>query len=167
LDRPFREISQAFPGKLRAYLRRHASDQLTPMATDAFVAVCRRELGARAGLSERDYTVMARLIREATDRDLGRTYQLREEGELLAVGFYPELAGRTINLIAASTDRGRKRRGMARLLSLVMAGRCGRAGAVMDFEGSEIPGVRRFFEKFGATDEGYWLIEEKAFGLLT
>jgi hypothetical protein len=167
LDRPFTELATGFPKKLQAYLKKCTADRLEPIPTESLVQVCRQELERHAGLTESNFLTLLQLVDETTRRKFGAAFQLREQGELLAVGFYPELAGRTINLIAASTDRGRKRRGMARLLSLVMAGRSNRPGAVFDFEGSELPGVRRFFEKFGTRNEDYLLIEERGYGFLT
>ncbi|MCP9237757.1 hypothetical protein [Lewinella sp. JB7] len=165
LERPFTELANAFPRKLQAYLRKCESDRLVPITPADLVAVSRRELAGRDGLRSAHFTVLEKLIATATDRGYGSSYALYENQELLAVGFYPELGGRTINLAAASTPLGRKRRGMSRLLALVMRERAGTAGAVFDFEGSELPGVGAFFAKFGAYNEGYWIIEERLFGL--
>ncbi|MBB4077726.1 hypothetical protein GGR28_000327 [Lewinella aquimaris] len=165
LDRPYADLTRAFPKKLQAYLKKSKEDVLVSITPAALVSQCRQQLGARDGMRESHFRRLRDLIDAATPRGHGQSYALWEEGELLAVGFYPELGGRTINLVAASTPRGRKRRGMSRLIALVLKDRAGNAGAVFDFEGSELPGVGAFFAKFGSFDEGYWLIEEKLFGL--
>ncbi|PHK98705.1 hypothetical protein CGL56_09570 [Neolewinella marina] len=160
------QIVSGFPRKLQAFLRQTAArDQLQPLEADEFVDLSRRHLAGRAGLRESDLTALHTLILAARQHEFGQCYQLREEGELLAAGFFPCFGRRTINLATVTTERGRKRRGTSRLLAQVMRQRAGTPGAIFDFEGSELPGVRDFFAKFGGSDRGYYLLESRPFGL--
>ncbi|WP_116127936.1 GNAT family N-acetyltransferase [Lewinella sp. IMCC34183] len=162
----YAEVSRRFPRKLQAYLRKCSRDLLEPLEPAAFVELNRRYLLERTPLTEHDLSILLQLAEACLARGYGGCYQLREEGEVLAAAFLPRMAGRTINLAAVTTDPGRKRRGMSRLLALAMREGAGAAGATFDFEGSELPGVREYFAKFGGADEGYTLIEERAYGLL-
>ncbi len=164
LAAPIAELRMAYPGKLRAFLRQTTTDRLEPMAASDFVVTAREQLAGKGGLGDRHFRSLHRLICAAEERGMGRCHQLREEGVLLAANFTPRWRGRTINLAAVSTDRGRKRRGMSRLLDLHFQAGAGDAGAVFDFEGSELPGVRDFFAKFGGVNEGYLLLEGGVFG---
>jgi len=140
LDQPYPEIASHFPGKLRAYMRKTAADVVEVVDATEVIDLSRRTLSGKPGISEATFRSLARLIQQCRDRSCGECYGLREDGELLALGFYPELRGRTINLVAASTARGRKRRGMSRLLARLMEERAGVAGNLFDFEGSDLPG---------------------------
>lgn len=167
LSRPFEEIRKAFPRTLQNFLRKtQDQDHITPMESGPFIELTRERLGDRKGIKVKHFRYLQALIDGVTERGLGGCYQLSEEGELLAAGFFPTLNRRTINIAPVSTPLGLKRRGMSRLLSLIMRQHSGQPGAVFDFEGSELPGVREYFAKFGSVDEGYLLVEEKGFGLL-
>ncbi|WP_420460578.1 hypothetical protein [Neolewinella sp.] len=166
LSPPFSVVRKRFPRTLQAYLRKSINDTLEVMPTDPFVALCLERLGDRKGIKARHFEYLRQIIDAAVAQELGACYQLREEGELLAAGFFPTLHHRTINIAPVSTARGLKRRGMSRLLALIMERESGVPGAVFDFEGSELPGVREYFAKFGGQDEGYYLLENMLFGLM-
>jgi hypothetical protein len=159
LNRPYPEIASHFPGKLRAYLRKTAEDKIEVADPEQVITLSRHTLAGKPGVTEATFKSLDRLIKQCRERRCGECYRLREHGELLALGFYPELAGRTINLVAASTERGRKRRGMSRLLARLIEQRAEVAGNILDFEGSDLPGVKQYFEKFGAQPVNYWQLE--------
>ena len=58
----------------------------------------------------------------------------------------------------AVTDAGRKQAALHFLFDNIIRKFQGQA-AVFDFEGSEIPGIRAFFESFGAKNEPYTFFE--------
>lgn len=167
LSGPFEVTKRGFPKTLQSLLRKtQALDNLQPMESKEFIALSQEWLGDRPGMSSKHFRYLRGLIDAATQKDMGACFQLRENGEQLAAGFFPTLNGRTINIASVSTALGRKRCGMSRLLSLVMRQNSEVPGAMFDFEGSELPGVKQYFAKFGSVNEGYLLLEEKAFGLL-
>lgn len=159
MEQPYPEIVSRFPGKLRAYLRKTAADEIEVADPKEVITLSRQTLAGKPGITEATFKSLDRLIKVCRERRCGECYRLREHGELLAIGFYPELAGRTINLVAASTERGRKRRGMSRLLARLIEQRAGVAGNILDFEGSDLSGVQQYFRKFGAQAVNYWQLE--------
>ncbi len=166
LSVPMPQVVKGFPKTLQSLLRKSGSDSLERFSPEHHADLNRKLLGGRKGINVKHFSVLERLMLEVERRGFGACYQLREDGELLAAGFFPRFGGRTINLAPVSTELGRKRRGMSRLLALVMARDAGCPGSRFDFEGSELPGVKEYFAKFGGEDEGYLLVEQKAFGLL-
>ena len=76
---------------------------------------------------------------------------------LLAAGFIPFHQGRLINLFAASTELGYQREGMARLLVALIEAYRGE-GRLLDFEGSDLPGVAEFFRSFGPEERPYYAV---------
>ncbi|THH41243.1 hypothetical protein [Neolewinella litorea] len=159
LSRKWPNIAAGFPRKLQAFLRKSSDDCLDTMDPATFVALSEADLAGKPGMQPSQFAALHRLILTAQNAGWGNCHQLREDGELLAAGFFPHFGGRTINLATVTTERGKKRRGTSRLLALVMQRHAGEPGAVFDFEGSEIPGVKAFFAKFGGVDRGYRLVE--------
>lgn len=167
LSRAEKDIVARFPKRMRTYYRRYAEDRLVRYPPEELLAISKRELGGRGGIRDFHWQRLSAIIEAARARDYGECYGLHqpETGELLSVAFYPRMAGRIYNLSAASTDLGRADRGMERMFFCLIRRHAANVGMALDFEGSELPGVREFFAKFGGQDEGYWTIEEKLWGL--
>ncbi len=164
LEPPFAVLAKNFPKTLQALLRQRSYDKTETIDPEEHARLVEDLLGHRKGINPRNLAALQRIMREVMDRQLGDCYQLREDGRLLASGFFPRMSGRTINLSAVSTPLGRREKGMSRLLALLFARDSGQPGSSFDFEGSELPGVRQYFAKFGGTDEGYYLVEKKLLG---
>lgn len=166
LARPFATVRQGFQKRMRQYLNQQTEMEVHPVSRDQVIHLCRTQLGDKGGIRSFHWQRLAAIIDAAVDRELGYCRGMSEGGELLCVGFYPHLAGRAFNLAAASTPLGFEKRAMIHLLAHVMQTMSDRPGAAFDFEGSELPGVREFFSRFGGEDEGYFLVERKWFGLV-
>ena len=165
LARPFAEVKKDFQKRMRQYLNRTGELAVHPVSGTAVIGLCRDHLGDRGGIRDFHWKRLAAIIDAAEVRDRGFCRGISGNGELLCVGFYPHLNGRAYNLAAASTPAGFEQRGMIHLLATVMEDLSDRPGAAFDFEGSELPGVREFFSRFGGQDEGYHLVERKWYGL--
>ena len=76
------------------------------------------------------------------------------EGVLVGVAFFIFNAGRLYYLIPVSNDTGIKERAMFAILDHVI-GKYADTGLILDFEGSEIKGIARFFAGFGASPVYY------------
>ena len=165
LDDSFPEVKRKFQKRMRQYLNRTHDMEVHPVAREAVIGLCRAQLGGRGGVRDFHWQRLSAIIDAAMERDLGFCRGISAGGELLCVGFYPQLNRRAYNLAAASTPEGFEKRGMIHLLANVMEDLSGQPGAKFDFEGSELPGVREFFSRFGGVDEGYCLVERKWWGL--
>ena len=161
LDRPFDTTAKQFPKTVRSLIRRSENEQFSTADPAETIYYYRRHLAGRGGMRDFHFDRLAELIETCIDRGCGNCYQAHLDGELAAIGFFPTYNERTINLTAASTVFGMKCRGMTRLLLHLWREASGRQNACFDFEGSELPGVRQYFAKFGGVDEGYYLIEKR------
>lgn len=74
---------------------------------------------------------------------------------LCAAVFFLRWKDRVIYLNAVSNQEGKEMRAMFLLLDRFLQS-CSGKNLTLDFEGSMIPGVARFFEGFGATPENYY-----------
>jgi len=85
-----------------------------------------------------------------------------EEGNLSsddsnAAAFFILWHGRAYYMMAVASDEGRNQRSVFAIFDRFIRDFAG-TGILLDFEGSAIPGVDRFFEGFGAVKESYYAI---------
>lgn len=78
-----------------------------------------------------------------------------KEGALLSIGLFLEDAKRIYNIMNTTTAKGRGSEANHFLLDAVIREYAGRE-LLFDFEGSDLPGVRNFYEKFGAVNQPYF-----------
>ena len=148
---------------VRRDLRQQGGVVLHTIAPADLLANYRMHLGEQVGLKPHHYTILTNLIRACLERGVGRCYRAGDAagGELLGVLFQVRWRGRQINLLTASTPLGKKTAGMARALDAVFEEARAAGVQLFDFEGSELPGVARFFRRFGAVERNYSLVRWK------
>ncbi len=81
------------------------------------------------------------------------------ENQLLAATFFIWDAQRVIFLTASSSAEGTDKKAMFLLIDQFIESRAGQA-LILDFEGSEIPGIARFYRGFGATEQLYFSVRK-------
>lgn len=104
--------------------------------------------------SEEDYQWLVRVFETIKQRDAGKIYAIRSENEIIAAAFFAFSKKRAIYLLSASSSKGKEQRGMFRIIDTFIKDHAG-SGRILDFEGSNIPSVARFFGGFGAQAEIY------------
>lgn len=104
--------------------------------------------------SEEDYRWMVDLFETIMQKDAGRIYAIRSGSEISAAAFFAFCKTRAIYLLSASSQEGKEQRGMFRIVDAFIKDFAG-SGMILDFEGSNIPSVARFFGGFGAQPEIY------------
>lgn len=109
-----------------------------------------------SNVREVDYVRFASLCNEwlQTGQCLVRRIT-NEQGELLSAGIFLKDSHRIYNMMNATTAAGRGLEANPFLLDAVIREFAGR-NLVFDFEGSDIAGVKAFYEKFGAVEEPYF-----------
>jgi hypothetical protein len=104
--------------------------------------------------SEEEYRWLVRLFETLKDRGAGNIYAIRTGSEVTSAAFFAFSKTRAIYLLSASSQEGKERRGMFRIVDAFIRDHAG-SGVILDFEGSNIPSVARFFSGFGAQPEIY------------
>lgn len=104
--------------------------------------------------SEEDYRWLVNLFETIQQRGAGKIYAIRTGREITAAAFFAFSNTRAIYLLSASSQEGKERRGMFRIIDAFISDHAG-SGVILDFEGSNIPSVARFFGGFGAQPEIY------------
>ena len=103
---------------------------------------------------EKDYQWLQALLEDLVFRKSGIIYSAGEGEGADAAAFFSLSRQRAIYLVSVSSDTGKERRCMFRIVDQFIRDHAG-SGLVLDFEGSMIPSVARFFAGFGAGTETY------------
>jgi len=97
-----------------------------------------------------------RIIYNAMHYNMGQLCAVHNaKGDLIAADFFLSSKKRIINLLPASNDEGKELHAMTHLLSFIIQTHSNKE-MVLDFEGSMIEGVARYYKSFGAVDQPYW-----------
>lgn len=104
--------------------------------------------------SDEAYEWLTKLMEMLIERGAGKIYATRDGSELTAAACFAFSKTRAIYLLSASSQAGKDRRGMFRIVDTFVRDHSS-SGLILDFEGSNIPSVARFFIGFGARAEIY------------
>lgn len=88
---------------------------------------------------------------------------ISEDNEVLSSALFFIEDHRIYYMMSASSEKGKRSDANAFLLYEVIRGFSGQQ-LIFDFEGSEIPGVKSFFKKFGPIDQAYFHFESENLG---
>lgn len=130
----------------------------TDLRPEAFVEQVRLyHAGRGTGIPDALYHAALRIIYNSMHRGLGFMAGVfdAESKELLAAIFFLVSAERLINLLNVTTPRGKEIGAMHYLLDVIIQQNAGRP-KILDFEGSSIPSIARFYESFGAENLPYF-----------
>lgn len=111
------------------------------------------------GVSKSDLLPLKNIIAYGQYKGLGKIYGVYTSGnQLCAAVYFCHWKDRVIYFNAASNDEGKNLGGMYFLVNQFIEQNAGK-NLTLDFEGSMIPGVARFYKGFGATPETYFQLK--------
>jgi hypothetical protein len=151
LNKPYEELFKAFSQNTRRNIKKANSFniQLDENVTiDEFIALTKQN--AKTEIKPKHYEALANVIKNAKERNRGFISGCRNEsGNLLAAVFWLNSPGRWIFLSANSSEEGSKQLSMFALVDNFIR-KHAESDCCIDFEGSVIEGVARFYLGFGA-----------------
>lgn len=147
-------IRAGYHKDLRRKLRKFGPGHLSEVAPSLILEQMQRHVAAKAQLNPAHFRAALRIMKAAIHLGYGYCYQLHDDDELLASNFLLGTNGRFVNLLPSSSPAGYRREGMARLLDAFIARHRG-PGHLLDFEGSDVPGIAKFFSSFGPEKRPY------------
>ena len=83
---------------------------------------------------------------------------VNKKGEILSTALLLFDGKRFYNMMNTTTDKGRKMSSNHYLMNSIIQEFAGQP-YIFDFEGSDLPGVKAFYENFGAANEQYFHIK--------
>lgn len=102
--------------------------------------------------------IFLQLTRRVMDNQYGQIYAVLLEGRLLAASLVLCHHNRLINIINTSNDQGKKRGASHFLFDGIIKTHANTA-TLLDFEGSSIPAIARFYQGFGPYQETFYLYQ--------
>lgn len=111
------------------------------------------------GIQESHFHTLHRIIYKALHHSMGGTFGVyNANNQLIATTFYLYGKSRIINLLPSTSDEGRDTGAAAFLLDTTIRQNAGKP-MILDFEGSMIPSIARFYKGFGAEEKPYWQLK--------
>ena len=104
--------------------------------------------------SKEEYGWLLKVFDTIMQRDAGAIYAIKSDQKIEAAAFFAFSRSRAIYLLSVSSPEGKEHRGMFRIVDTFIRDHAG-SDRILDFEGSNIPTVARFFAGFGAQAEIY------------
>lgn len=155
LDRDYEDHYQIYNSNTKRNLKKslESSEQLERDLPVEMLVKLKRENDV-IKRSKEDYAWLTRVFESIKDHDAGTVYGLRTDTEISAAAFFAFSKTRAIYLLSASSPEGKESRGMFRIVDTFIRDHAG-SERILDFEGSNIPSVARFFGGFGAQPEIY------------
>ena len=112
-----------------------------------------------AHLSKKELAILKNIIAFGLNKGFGEIYGVYSaENKLCAAVYFCHWKDRVIYMNAASNKQGKELRGMYFLVDNFIKSYSNK-NVTLDFEGSMIPGVARFYLGFGATPETYFQLK--------
>ena len=103
-----------------------------------------------------DYARFKRVLLEARQRSMLNILCVKEANTVLATGIFGiDGSNRAIYLMGTSSVEGKNKGAMHLLMDEFIQQHCGKI-QLLDFEGSDIDGIARFYKGFGAVEQPYY-----------
>lgn len=159
----YEEIKKAYSGNVLRNIRRaekagfYISNHLS---AEEFANFYKQHTAPKvAGFNDQHYYMMLRLIYQALHFNMGILVGVyNTENVLVAANFLINHPQRLINLMPSSNEEGLKHGAMAFLLDSLIA-KNSEQNKFLDFEGSMIEGIVKFYRSFGAKRVIYYQIK--------
>lgn len=169
LNDTYENIYKNYSTNLKRNLKKAARQDLTfttSIKPEKVVELFRNHQGGNIpDMTDSSYHTLHRIIYNALHRGMGFISGIQdEEGELCAAAFFLSGHGKIINLLPSSTPKGKDYNAMHILIDVLIRSNAGRP-VILDFEGSAIPSIARFYQNFGAQNRPYYQIRRNTLPL--
>lgn len=163
LNKPYEKIEKGYNTQAKRNLKKaRKNETLTKtLSLKEVIAFYRLHKGVLTkGVKAKHYEMLEATMHEAYERGklLCKGVYARN-GELLAAAAFLSQKGRVIFLIGNASASGRETGAMHALIDQVIF-QFSNHKMVLDFEGSEIPGIARFYKSFGAIKVNYYRLKK-------
>ena len=111
-------------------------------------------------MHEKSYYILSNLLDKIQEKQKGNCYGIFKDDELISAAFFSNCFKRSIYLFAASNAYAKKV-GANHLLIDTYIEKYKQDSLILDFEGSKIPSLARFYASFGAVNMPYYIIKRK------
>jgi len=162
LNKPYPKLQKGFNDQAKRNLKKARKHELEikSISYQDVVSFYRQHKGrVTSGVGEQDYTRLLHLLTQAWEKKkLISKGVFNSNGELVASGVFLVFRSRILFLLGTSSESGRESGAMHFLFDHLILQFAGH-GMTFDFEGSENPGIARFYKSFGAEKVHYYRLK--------
>jgi hypothetical protein len=166
LNKEYQSLHKAYSENHKRNLRKSVSQNLQLINSEDIsflISVFQKEKGATLeNVKESDYIKLSSLFRQASKRNLAKLIFAKDSNnEVQAGGFFLYHLNTIIYLFGASSEKGKQQGAMTMIFDQVIRENSGAEGQgkILDFEGSDIENIARFYKGFGAEPVPYLSIK--------
>ena len=111
-------------------------------------------------LDKKAYAILSELLEKIQQKGKGKCFGVYKKEQLISAAFFSNCLGRSIYLFSASNSSAKEIGANHFLIDNYIA-KYKKDSLILDFEGSMIPTLARFYASFGAEKKYYFLINKK------
>ncbi len=157
LNKPYKELYNSFSTNTKRNLKKALKQAFSITTSCSIEDLIRlKKTNKKHQLNKNVYEKMRQLSSEIITHNSGEFVGVLYQNELVAIHLYIKTKQRIILLLTASNDYG-KQHGASVFLNNHLIEKQANTELILDFEGSMIPGIARFFKSFGAKNIPYLL----------
>lgn len=109
-----------------------------------------------------DYSILDRICQKAKTENSYKSYSVYEDEELLTGAIVLTYLNRIYLIMLSNHSKSRENGASSALIDYIIKENCG-LNLILDFEGSNIPSLARFYKGFGSFNEPYQLYSKRLF----
>jgi hypothetical protein len=159
LNHSLKEIESSFSSHHRRNLKKAANNNLSIEETDleSFGSFHKESSwNKKYGLKDKHLGILLRLVEESIKRRAGKVFAVKDiESNIVSLSFVTNSRSRITYLFPVTNKKGYELNAQYYLLQSLIKNSVGKE-ILLDFEGSEIKGIARFYSGFGAKQENYF-----------
>jgi hypothetical protein len=157
LQPTYQELVKRYRNKHKLHKAQRSDIKVRPLGSiDPLIQLFKSTKGKELSeVTEKHYRLLARLYNELKKQDAAELLQVTNPtGEAIAAALFILQPDKIIYLFSGANEEGRKTSAVTLLLDSII---CKYAGSqrILDFEGSMVPSVAKFYANFGATPITY------------
>lgn len=111
-------------------------------------------------LDKKAYAILSELLEKIQQKEKGKCFGVYKKEQLISAAFFSNCLGRSIYLFSASNNSAKEIGANHFLIDNYIA-KYKKDSLILDFEGSMIPTLARFYASFGAEKKYYFLINKR------
>lgn len=157
------KIREKYSQNTKRNIKKAREQQLiiTGCSTESLIQLFKANKGKEVKeMNEKNYSILSNLLDKIQEKQKGNCYGIFKDGELISSAFFSNCFKRSIYLFAASNTYAKKI-GANHLLIDTYIEKYKQDSLILDFEGSMIPSLARFYASFGAAKKPYYIIKRK------
>ncbi|MEE2700141.1 MAG: hypothetical protein VYD71_02110 [Bacteroidota bacterium] len=158
------KIRKKYSQNVKRNLKKAAEQQFTIKECDnkSLIQLFKEDKGKEVmGMNNKAYSILSNLLDKLKEKKKGNCYGLFKDTKLISGAFFANCFGRSIYLFSASNAYAKEVGANHSLIDSYIQ-HYKKESVILDFEGSMIPSLARFYASFGAVKKSYYLIKRKS-----